>query len=103
MSAVAYWTVTSTLVARDRVTVKVALTVPVFPSVTVASRMLTDTGSSGDQVPSLRRTESQPGENSATAASGRPSALKSATSMAPFAKGEDAKSVVIGGPKLPSP
>jgi hypothetical protein len=40
--------------------------------------MLTDTGSSGDQVPSLSRTETLLGKILVNAASGRPSALKSA-------------------------
>ena len=57
---------------------------PVLPSVTVASLMLTDGGSAGGQVPSLSSTETVLESRAfATAASGRPSALKSATTSGP--------------------
>src|SRR5262245_34132268 len=62
--------------------------------------MLTVGGSSGDQSPSLSRTETL--AECATAASGRPSQLKSATTRE---VAKDPTAVVIGGPKLalPSP
>ena len=64
-SAVAQWTVTSELEAADRLTVKVAVVVPVLPSVTVTSPMLTDGGGGGGgggQNWSLISTETPPPE-----------------------------------------
>ena len=79
---------------------KVALTVPVLPSVTVTLLILIDGGSSGDQSPSLSSTETAFEPRSAAATSGRPSPLKSPTVTA---KGHEPAAWSIGEENVPSP
>src|SRR5437867_2415382 len=105
MSAVAYWTLTSTVEAAERVSVKVAFTVPVLPSVTVASLMRMDGGLGADQDPSLMNTLTLATPVSVfdvTAASGRPSRLKSPTAR-PEARVPKLRDWRIGTAKDPSP
>src|SRR5262249_51298276 len=82
--AVVEATVTGWVLGADRVTVKVAEAVPVFPSMTVRSliRSAGGGGGGGVQLPSLRRTEAVFEPALAVATSGRPSPLKSPTAIA---------------------
>ena len=70
---------TVSVLAADRVTVKVAGRVPVLPSVTVTSPIRSHGACGGGPAPSLSSTETVFEPAFATATSGRPSPLKSPT------------------------
>ena len=87
------------LEAADRVTVKVAVRVPVLPSVTVTSRDGNRRGARGGPVRVVEEYRDGVGGAFATATSGRPSPLKSAAATADSGAGGDTGL----GCRVPSP
>src|SRR4051812_4554846 len=86
--------------AADRLTVKVAFTEPVLPSVTDTSLMLTAGAVRAGQAWSLTRTAASPPEELAVAASGHPSPLKS-PAASPF--GYEPTAALTAEVKVPLP